>query len=92
MSNFVIATAARLAAENYTGKPCMVDNRSSKLGVAYEIATSGIGEGSARIARVYMDGRVEWHVTGYVPRDFDERMATDMRNLMPTAQRVAASW
>ena len=92
MSNFVIATAARLAAENYTGKPCMVDNRSSKLGVAYEIATSGIGEGSARIARVYMDGHVEWCVTGYIPRDFDERMAAVMRNLMPTAQRVAASW
>ena len=92
MSNFVIATAARLAAENYTGKPCVVDNRSSKLGVAYEIATSGIGEGSARLARVYMDGRVEWCVTGYVPRDFDERMAAVMHNLMPAAQRVAASW
>ena len=92
MSNFIIATAARLAAENYTGKPCMVDNRSSKLGVAYEIATSGIGEGTARVARVYMDGRVEWHVTGYVPRDFDERMADVMCNLMPLAKRVAASW
>lgn len=92
MSNFVIATAARLAAENFIKRPCVVDNRSSKLGVAYEIATSGIGEGSARIARVYMDGRVEWCVTGYVPRDFDARMADVMRNLMPTAQRVAASW
>lgn len=89
MNNFVIATAARLAAENYTGKPCMVDNRSSKLGVAYEIYT---GAGCSKIARVYIDGRVEWHVTGYVPRDFDSRMADVMRNLMPVARRVAASW
>lgn len=92
MSNFITAIAARLAAENYTGKPCVVDNRSSKLGVAYEIATSGIGEGSSRIARVYMDGRVEWHVTGYVPRDLDSRMAVAMHQLMPLAKRIAASW
>lgn len=92
MKTFVIAVAARLAAENYTGKPCMVDNRSSKLGVAYEIATSGIGEGSARVARVYMDGRVEWCVTGYIPRDLDSRMATAMHQLMPLAKRIAASW
>lgn len=88
-ANFVIATAARLAAETYTGRPCSVLNYSSKLGVAYEIAT---GAGYSRIARVYMDGRVEWHVTGYVPRDFDARMADVMHNLMPVAQRVAASW
>lgn len=88
-TNFVIATAARLAAETYTGRPCAVLNFSSKLGVAYEIAT---GAGCSRIARIYMDGRVEWHVTGYVPRDFDERMADVMCNLMPVARRVAASW
>ena len=92
MKTFVIAVAARLAAENYTGKPCMVDNCSSKLGVAYEIATSGIGEGSARVARVYMDGRVEWCVTGYIPRDLDSRMNATMHRLMPVARRVAASW
>ena len=86
-TNFVIATAARLAAETYTGRPCAVLNFSSKLGVAYEIST-----GCSRIARVYMDGRVEWHVTGYIPRDFAERMATVMHNLMPVARRVAASW
>lgn len=88
-SNFVIATAARLAAETYTGRPCSVLNYSSKLGVAYEIAT---GAGCSKIARVYMDGRVEWRFTGYVPRDLDDRMAVVMRNLMPTARRVAASW
>jgi len=88
-TNFVIATAARLAAETYTGRPCAVLNFSPKLGVAYEIAA---GAGCSRIASVYMDGRVEWHVTGYVPRDFDERMADVMRNVMPVAQRVAASW
>ena len=92
MSNFVIATAARLAAENFIKRPCVVDNRSSKLGVAYEIATSGIGEGSARVARVYMDGRVEWCVTGYIPRDLDSRMAAAMHQLMPLAKRIAASW
>ena len=88
-TNFVIATAARLAAETYTGRPCSVLNYSSKLGVVYEIAT---GAGCSKIARVYMNGRVEWHVTGYVPRDFDERMAAVMHNLMPVAKRVAASW
>lgn len=94
MNNFIIATAARLAAENYTGKPCVVDNRSSKLGVAYEIAATSLaaGAGTVRIALVYMDGRVEWRFTGYVPSDLDERMADVMRNLMPVAKRIAASW
>ena len=92
MSNFITAIAARLAAENYTGKPCVVDNRSSKLGVAYEIATSGIGEGSALVARVYMDGHIEWCVTGYIPRDLDSRMDAAMHQLMPLAKRIAASW
>lgn len=89
MSNFITAVAARLAAETYTGRPCAVLNFSAKLGVAYEIAT---GAGCSKIARVYMDGRVEWRFTGYVPRDLDDRMAVVMRNLMPTARRVAASW
>ena len=92
MNMFIIATAARLAAENYTGKPCVVDNRSAKRGVAYEIATAAIGEGTSRVALVYMDGRIEWHVAGYVPRDFDERMTDAMCDLLPVAKRVAASW
>lgn len=93
MRNFIIATAARLAAENYTGKPCVVDNRSSKLGVAYEIATTSLaaGAGTVRVALVYMDGRVEWQNT-VIPCGFNSRMDHAMYQLMPLAKRVAASW
>lgn len=91
MNNFIIATAARLAAENYTGMPCVVDNRSSKLGVAYEIAKTGIGRGVTRIALVYLDGRVEWQNTE-IPCGFNSRMDQAMYQLMPLAKRIAASW
>jgi coenzyme F420-reducing hydrogenase alpha subunit len=87
MNNFITATAARLAAENYIGKPCTVFNFSSKLGVAYEIVTRGC----ARVALVYMDGRVEWQNT-IIPCGFNSRMDHAMYQLMPLAKRVAASW
>ena len=91
MNNFVIATAARLAAENYTGMPCVVDNRSSKLGVAYKIAKVGIGRGVSTVALVYMDGSVEWNNVE-IPCGFNSRMDDAMYQLMPLAKRVAASW
>ena len=93
MNNFIIATAARLAAENYTGKPCVVDNRSSKLGVAYEITATSFaaGAGIVRIALVYMDGRVEWNNVE-IPCGFNSRMDDAMYQLLPLAKRVAASW
>lgn len=91
MNNFIIATTARLAAENYTGMPCVVDNRSSKLGVAYEIAKVGIGRGVTRIALVYFDGRVEWQNTE-IPCGFNSRMDAAIYQLLPLAKRVAASW
>ena len=91
MSNFIIATAARLAAENFIKRPCVVDNRSSKLGVAYEIATAAIGEGTVRVALVYMDGRVEWQNTE-IPCGFNSRMDHAMYQLMSLAKRIADNW
>ena len=86
MSNFITAIAARLAAENYIKRPCIVDNHSSKLGVAYEIRCN-----CARIALVYMDGRVEWQNTE-IPCGFNNHMDAAMHRLMPLAKRIAASW
>ena len=90
-TNFVIATAARLAAENYTGMPCVVDSCSSKIGVAYEIAKVGFGRGVTIVALVYLDGSVEWQNTE-IPCGFNGRMDEAMYQLMPLARRVAASW
>lgn len=86
MKTFVIAVAARLAAENYIGRPCAVLNCSAKLGVAYEIVCN-----AARIALVYIDGRVSWQNTE-IPCGFNSRMEHAMYQLMPVARRVAASW
>lgn len=80
MNMFVIATAARLAAEVVTGGPCRV-MQGRAIGTLYEIY------GRELIARVTTSG-VEWQSQSHQPENFFDLI----HNFLPAAKRVAASW
>lgn len=81
MNMFIIATAARLAAEVVTGGPCHVmDGRN--VGTLYEI-----NYGQELIARVTTSG-IEWQARDRRPEHFFDLI----HNFLPVARRVARCW
>lgn len=81
MNMFILATAARLAAETITGGPCHVmDGRS--VGTLYEI-----NYGRELIARVTTSG-IEWQARDRRPEHFFDLI----HNFLPVAKRVARCW
>ena len=81
MNMFIIATAARLAAEVVTGGPCHV-MRGRAVGTLYEI-----NHGRELIARVTPSG-IEWQAQRRQPENFFDLI----HNFLPVAKRVARCW
>ena len=81
MNLFIIATAARLAAEVVTGGPCHVLH-GRDAGTLYEI-----NYGRELIARVTASG-VEWQAQRRQPEHFFDLI----HNFLPVAKRVARCW
>lgn len=81
MNMFIIATAARLAAEVVTGGPCRVMHGHA-VGTLYEI-----NHGRELIARVTTSG-IEWRAQNRQPEHFFDLI----HSFLPVAKRVARCW
>lgn len=81
MNMFIIATAARLAAEVVTGGPCHI-MLGCTIGTLYEI-----NYGRELIARVTTSG-IEWQARRRQPENFFDLI----HNFLPVAKRTARCW